>query len=485
VSAVLLVLRLLLAGVFAVAGVAKLFDRKGARAAADGFGLPAAFAAPIAIGLPLVELAIAVVLIPAATARAGAFAALVLLASFCVGIANAMLRGRAPDCHCFGALHSAPAGPATLARNAGLAAAAAGVLVGTPISPTAWLGGLTSAELTAVLVAAGALALAAASATIAWQLLRAHGRLLRRIERLEGAGEPAAGVPAPAFTLPSLDGRTVSLERLRAAGAPVLVVFTNPDCGPCRTLLPTVARWQRELTGRLTVALISGGDAARMRSEADAHGLRDVLLSPDREVARAYEATGTPAAVLVGADGLRRGDIATGPPAIEALVRSATGIPAAPPAPSPAPALEVVPSRRIPTPGRGVGERAGAIDLPTLDGGRFVLGERERPTLLVSWNPGCGFCRKMVEPLREALAAAGADAPDVVLLARGEIEANRALDAPATLALDADGSIAGSLGAAGTPIGVLVDARGRIAAAPAVGADATLALLREPSPVVA
>jgi hypothetical protein len=180
--------------------------------------------------------------------------------------------------------------------------------------------------------------------------------------------------------------------------------------------------------------------------------------------------------VLIGADGHRRGDAAAGQAAIEALVRSVAGA-------APAPALEVVPSRRLPAPGPNVGDPAGPIDLRTLDGDRFALSGRTRSTLLVSWNPGCGFCRKLVEPLREAIARSGAAAPEVVLLARGAVEANRALDPPGVVALDADGSIAQRLGASGTPIAVLVDESGRIAAGPAVGADAALALLREPAPV--
>jgi hypothetical protein len=243
--------------------------------------------------------------------------------------------------------------------------------------------------------------------------------------------------------------------------------------------MPAVAGWQRELAGRLTVAVVSAGDEAAIRAEARAHGLRDVLLSPDRAVADAYAARGTPSAVLIDADGRRRGDAAAGRPAIEALVRSVAGTPA----PAPAAPIEVVPSRRLPTPGPSAGEAVGPIDLPTLDGGRFALGEQARPTLFVSWNPGCGFCRKMVEPLRAAIAAAGPGAPGVVLLARGDAEANRALDPPGVVALDGDAAVAQRLGTSGTPIAVLVDERGRVAAGPAVGADAAIALLREPMPV--
>jgi thiol-disulfide isomerase/thioredoxin len=478
VPELMLVLRLLLAGMFAVAAAAKLVDRRGAREAAAGFGVPAALTAAVAVALPLAELAVAALLVPTGTARAGAGGALVLLLAFCAAIAVAIARGRVPDCHCFGALHSAPAGPATLARNAALAAVAGAVLSAAPLSATAWLGDLTAPERAAVLVAAAALALAAGCAAIAWQLLRAHGRLLQRVERLERGADPVAvGEPAPAFTLPGLHGRDVSLRSLQAAGAPVLLVFSDPGCGPCRALMPAVAEWQRRLAGRLTVAVISAGERERVQAEAAEHGLRDVLLSPDRAVAGAYAARGTPAAALIGADGLRRGEVAAGQSAIEALVRTVTGAPVVqvvPPKPKPKP-------RPVPTPGPSVGEAVPAIDLPTLDGGRFELARRTGPTLLVSWNPGCGFCRKMVEPLRAALAADGI--AQVVLLARGESDANRALDPPGIVALDADGAVAQALGAAGTPIGVLVDERGRVAAGPAVGADAALALLREPTPV--
>ena len=47
---------------------------------------------------------------------------------FVVGIGVNLARGRNPECHCFGQLHSAPAGWKTLARTGALAAVA-GLLV--------------------------------------------------------------------------------------------------------------------------------------------------------------------------------------------------------------------------------------------------------------------------------------------------------------------------------------------------------------------
>ena len=106
----LLLGRLLLALVFAVAGTAKLSDREGSRQAIVDFGVPSAIAAPLGLVLPLAELTVAATLLPASTAWWGALGALALLALFVVGISINLARGRKPDCHCFGQLHSAPAG---------------------------------------------------------------------------------------------------------------------------------------------------------------------------------------------------------------------------------------------------------------------------------------------------------------------------------------------------------------------------------------
>ena len=128
-QSVLLVLRLGLSAVFLVAGFAKLADLAGSRAALRDFGVPARLSSPFGVLLPLAELAVAVALVPAASAWWGALGALALLLVFVAGIGYALSRGRTPDCHCFGQLHSAPAGPSTLVRNLVLAALAAVVIV--------------------------------------------------------------------------------------------------------------------------------------------------------------------------------------------------------------------------------------------------------------------------------------------------------------------------------------------------------------------
>ncbi|HZQ83637.1 MAG TPA: MauE/DoxX family redox-associated membrane protein [Acidimicrobiales bacterium] len=113
-----LIARLLLAVVFAVAAVGKLMDREGTRRALVEFGVPASLAEPGALVLPFAELAVSAFCLVGPVAVWGAMGALVLLAFFSTGIAVSLAHGRRPDCHCFGQLHSAPAGPGTLARNA-------------------------------------------------------------------------------------------------------------------------------------------------------------------------------------------------------------------------------------------------------------------------------------------------------------------------------------------------------------------------------
>lgn len=113
-----LIARLILAAVFAVAAVGKLGDRNGTREALVDFGVPESLAGTGALALPFAELTVSAFLLVGGAAVWGAMGALVLLTFFSTGIAVSLARGRRPDCHCFGQFRSSPAGPSTLARNA-------------------------------------------------------------------------------------------------------------------------------------------------------------------------------------------------------------------------------------------------------------------------------------------------------------------------------------------------------------------------------
>jgi methylamine dehydrogenase accessory protein MauD len=346
IDATLLCARLLLALVFAVAGVAKLADRAGSRQAVGEFGVPAALAAPLGILLPLAELAVAVALVPTTTAWWGAIGALALLLVFVAGITYNLARGRKPNCRCFGQLHSAPAGWSTLARNAVLAAPAAFVVwqgregnVGP--SAIGWVGAPSAVQVLEVFAAVLVVGLLAAQWWFLFGLLRQNGRLVSRLEAVEksladaglaltpsenGAQQMAGlpvGTPAPVFALLDLEGEEVTLDSLRSPGRPVLLLFTEPGCEYCRELLPEVGRWQGTLADELTIALISCDEPEENRAMSNEHGLSRVLLEDDWEVSELYGVTGTPSAVLVEPDGTIGSFLAESAEEIEALVSQA------------------------------------------------------------------------------------------------------------------------------------------------------------------
>ena len=315
--------QVLLAIVFAAAGAGKLLDRRGARDALVEFGVPPWLAPGLGSALPVAELATAVALVLRPSARWGAVAALVLVLCFIGGITYALTQGRAPDCHCFGQLHSAPAGRSTLIRNALLGGLATVLVVHGPGPATnAWVNARSAAELVAVGLGISTVLLAAFS----WRLWRERRQLRRdaeRLERMSAAFPPGlpVGASAPDFDLPDVTGEPVTLSDLRARGRPVLLAFARPTCGPCTTLFPALARWQRALADRITVAVISTGSARENHPTADEHGLVNLLLEEDDEMTRAYRVRATPSAVLVNAAGMVASEPAVAEPAIEALVR--------------------------------------------------------------------------------------------------------------------------------------------------------------------
>src|SRR3954451_4996034 len=286
--------RILLALVFATAGAGKLLDIAGSRRAARDFGVPAGLADLAGVLLPLVELAAAILLLFRPTAQWGAALALALLVAFMAGIANALRHGVAPDCHCFGQLHSAPAGRATLARNGLLAVIAAFVAVRGP-GPAldTWLTSSSAADIVALVLGLVTIGLAGYTAQLYFAL-----RSLRQdydAARLMAAGAPPGlpvGATAPDFSLASLDGGTVTLDELRTRGRPVLLVFASQGCGSCHQLFPNLRRWQQTLSERLTIAVISAGTVKDNDGLAATYGLDTVLLQARQELIEAYRIRG-------------------------------------------------------------------------------------------------------------------------------------------------------------------------------------------------
>lgn len=297
--------RMALAAVFLTAGVGKLFDLQGSRQAMRDFGVPAGLSEVGGLLLPLFEIAAGIALVFVPSARWGGAVALVLLVGFIAGIANALRHGIAPDCHCFGQIHSAPAGRGTLARNGALALLAAFVVAKAP-GPA--LDTWVSARSAAVLVAVGlgiATALLALVAAQLWVEARKLREDLGSAQRMAAGAPPGLpmGAPAPAFALDSTEGTTVTLDDLRSHGRPILLVFASPWCSSCVALFPNLRRWQQTLAERVTIAVISSGTVEENEPLFVEHALENVLLQDKSELIESYRIRGTPTAVLVNGDG--------------------------------------------------------------------------------------------------------------------------------------------------------------------------------------
>jgi len=284
--------------------------------------------------------------------------------------------------------------------------------------------------------------------------------------------KPVVGLPvgsvAPAFELPSINGDKVSLQSLRSAGKPVLLIMSDPHCGPCNALLPEIGRWERDHGSNLTVAVVSRGDPEANPAKAVERTLSNVLIQEDREVAKSYGTTGTPSGVLVSADGKIAAETASGAEAIRQLVVRATGSP------------PVAINANTPSaPKLKAGDTAPEIELPDLEGKTVRLSEyQERETLVLFWNPGCGFCQRMLPELREWISTRQPDAPELLVVSRGQEEENRAQGIDAPILLDQGFATGRSYGATGTPNAVLIGAGGMVASPVVAGAPAVMTLAR-------
>jgi thiol-disulfide isomerase/thioredoxin len=430
-SLFVLIARFVLVAVFVLSGVAKLIDRDGSRTSLRDFAVPEVLVPAFVWLLPAAELACAALLVVPAAAWWGAVGAAALLAVFTLGISVSLLRGRKPACHCFGQLSSEPVGASTLVRNLALLAVATLIVSQPEVVAASGLNAAVGGDSLVAFLAFVVVAQTLLGATLFFYVLRQNGRMLLRMEALEAklgiaeAPEPLntglpIGTPAPEVGVKALPGK------------PQLFVFSETECAACEALRPEVEQWQNEHTAVLQV----------------------VLLEDERTLADAYGVVGTPSAVLVR-NGKVASQLAAGAEAIRALVKQAI-------VPPPLQRGERVPS----IPLRALDE--GTTDLATLTGAR---------TLLLFWNPSCGYCQSLLDDVRAWERERPVGAPQMVVVSAGSPKANREQQFRSRVLLDPKFDVSERFGVPGTPAAVLLDPQGRVASEPKVGGPAVLALM--------
>jgi peroxiredoxin len=126
-----------------------------------------------------------------------------------------------------------------------------------------------------------------------------------------------AGDKAPDFRLPRIGGAELSLDEFR--GMRVLLVFSDPHCGPCMELAPRLQEIHDERPD-FSVLVISRGDVDENRAKADSLGLSyPIVLQQKWEVSLKYAMFATPIGYLINEQGVLASDVAVGIEPILAL----------------------------------------------------------------------------------------------------------------------------------------------------------------------
>lgn len=127
-----------------------------------------------------------------------------------------------------------------------------------------------------------------------------------------------AGTTAPEFKLPRIDGGETALEDFR--GEQVLLVFSDPDCGPCDELAPQLQTLEIERAD-LQVLMVSRRDPEATRAKARALGLTfPIVMQKQWELSLKYGMFATPIGYLIDEQGVLASDVAVGVGPIVELV---------------------------------------------------------------------------------------------------------------------------------------------------------------------
>lgn len=334
---------------------------------------------------------------------------------------------------------------------------------------------------------------------VLYQLVKQQGRMLLRIDDLEGhlrggAHAGARGVqigpsgmkvgePFDAFELPDLEGRSVALEDFR--GRRVLVVNWSPQCGFCDLIAPDLSKLQAAL-GEQNVRLlfVSYGDAEANRKLLAEHGLEcPVLLKKESEPMKAFEGMGTPVAYLLDEEGRVARPVAVGANEVPELAREAAADDGGKRKKRPRGERPLSESR-IEREGLKAGTPAPAFELPDIYDRRVSLADfRGRRVLLVFTDPHCGPCEQLAPELVRLHQEHKNNGLAVVMVGRGEAEENRRkaeqLGFEFSVLLQDRWKLSRQYGIFATPAAFLIDEHGVITRNVATGADDIVALTRE------
>lgn len=464
-----------------------MLDPQGSAKAMREFGTPDEFAKTFAIALPFAEMVFALCFLFTGMSWIGSIGALLLLLSFVGGMIWQISQGRAPDCHCFGQIHSEPVGKKSLIRNIVFALLAL-VLVAQGRDRQGLSLADSSPEIVQMALIFLLLVLAAVLLAYVKKLSDQQNELLCRMGVLElalggsisvernDAGDPndglPIGAPLPDFAIPDLDGRIIRFEQLLDENKPLLFFFVGPACDPCEVLLPEIREWEASLGEKLRFIFVSSGDVEKNREKFGNSGSSIVLVEKARELALTVNAKWTPTALFVDSDGNIASHIAAGDIAIRRLV-------------------EQIKSRDLKEEflyflginGYGkprIGHSIPKFSMKDLEGNEITdknfVG---RKTLVAFSSLTCPHCSVLMEQIREWELSKKPGEPGFVIFADGEPSEHMKLGLESPILVDPDYAVARKFGMHGLPSAVLINEDGTIVTETAIGPSNIWALIGE------
>ncbi|MGB2766947.1 MAG: MauE/DoxX family redox-associated membrane protein [Propionicimonas sp.] len=293
----------------------------------------------IAQTLPWGEVALAVALLIGSgwVLQGVSLAVAALMAGYLLLVVLAVRRPEPADCACFGELGASQVTGRTVLRNALLLAGAAVTVWGAFNGRSTWQS-LAALGPAAVGWLAGALGLGLLGWTVGPPVAAPRADVAAPAAAVPTAAVPTAAVPTaalptaaepladldylrtpiPFVRLTSADGSPTTMRDLARTQARLLV-FVSSSCNPCAEIISALPGWTADLGPAVAVHAV-----LRQEPESVARDLPDVvadaLFAQDGSAHEILGIEATPAAVLLGADGLLAGGPVFGGAAIRELV---------------------------------------------------------------------------------------------------------------------------------------------------------------------